>query len=673
MRITSSMYYNNLFGPSNSKLSQNLFDVNKQISSGQKIEYAKDDVQVFSETMRLDNEVTALKQVKSSTQSGLKVSDQTDTVLNEFETSTDRFRTLLINAANGTNDDTSLDAIAQELKGIRHNLKDLSNTSINGQYLFSGSAIDVKPISEDGTYNGNNGSRNAVLGSQSTQQYNLSGAELFLGENSSIKREISTNVHQTSNVGHALNKDTTMADFMGVVPTGHQHHFYLRGFSHDGTSINKDITLNNNDTIDSLLSNIGKEYGNSGALKVVNVTMNDSGEIIVQDKIKGSSKLDFHMVGASDFGGSDEAVATNINQLDQGSTDYNTALTSANKLYVREFNKSPYTVATGGPTLTGSAYDRTEFTVSGSSVSSSISQINKDTNSFATTSTKLSDVADLSQGNNGTLDGTSFDLKGKDVSGNSYSATINLKSSANGGSNFTIGSNTYTIYNADNPQTAVDADKMTYQQLMDVMNMVVTNKLPASNSANDYNSAITDSNTLGDTSLSYDGKIKFNDLQNSSTQASISLNDSNSGSFNSGEASVMTFNANNTLAVRDPKTDFFKTIDEAIQAVQDHKVNPDGSSGHMRNIGIENAIAQIDDLKNHISRNHAQVGVNSNTLTNALDRTNILEVSTKSLRSSVIDTDLATSALRLQQLTTNYQSMLSTVGKVSKLSLVNYL
>ncbi len=95
MRVTSSMYYNNLYGANNSKLSENLFDVNKQIASGLKIQYAKDDVRAFAETMNLDNELSTIAQVKKSTQSGYKMSNQTDVILNEFGTTMDKMRTLL--------------------------------------------------------------------------------------------------------------------------------------------------------------------------------------------------------------------------------------------------------------------------------------------------------------------------------------------------------------------------------------------------------------------------------------------------------------------------------------------------------------------------------------------------------------------------------------------------
>ena len=177
-------------------MSKNLFDVNKQIASGLKIQYAHEDIGVFTETMRLDNEITTLGQIKSSTQSAFKLSDQTDAVLGEFETSMNRMRTLLVNAANGTNDDTSLDAIAQELRGLEENFKSLANTSINGQYLFSGSAVDVKPIANDGTYMGNDAQLKAFTGSKTSQQYNISGDELFLGEKKLVRREVTTNVVQ---------------------------------------------------------------------------------------------------------------------------------------------------------------------------------------------------------------------------------------------------------------------------------------------------------------------------------------------------------------------------------------------------------------------------------------------------------------------------------------------
>lgn len=702
MRVTQSMYYNNIFGNNNSKLNKELFDVNKQIASGLKIQYASDDVRTFTETMRLDNELATIAQAKKSTKSGYKVSNQTDVTMNEFTSSMNRMRTLLVQAANDTNEATSRDAIVAELRGIEKNLIALANTSVNGQYLFSGSAVNVKPIASDGTYQGNDISMNSFLGSNNQQKYNITGAKLFLGEESLVERSITSNVINTnllkdypalqasSSDAEPLTSSSTIRNLMGdidnVIDPVNKHFFYLRGTQSDGTTFKEKIVMKDADTVDDLLTKIGTAYGNIGNVNVVNVSLNRSGQIVVEDKLRGSSKLDFSLVGATDFSGGAAADVTDIDDLDGGETDFSLALATPG-LFLVEFSKSGLTSSAGGgvaadvaATQEGLIYDRAEFTKSGSILTSSSAQIVKADNAFATPSTKLSEVADLSQGTVGTLDGTRLKLVGVDINGNNYNAVINLDSA---GSTFSLDTNfdgvqdiTYNLYNMEAPRANTDADSVTYQQLMDVMNMVVTGTLPATSPGTDleYDQAIANSQFLGNTYLSQDGSITFKDINAPITQATIAIYDANSDDFNAGaDASVMTFNSNNALSIRDPKTDFFKTINDIIEAVESHSNYPDSDSVYKRNVGIQNAITLMDDLQDHTFKIQSITGAQSNTLSNSLERSGILEISTMSLRSSVIDTDLAESSLRLSQLTLNYQAMLSTVGKVSQLSLVNYI
>jgi len=690
MRITQSMYYDSIYGTNNQKLTKELFDVNKQIASGLKVQYASDNVKIFTETMRLDNELTTLGQIKQSTENGTKVSDQTDTVLSDFNSNMERMRTLLIQASNDTNSDSSRDAIAKELRGLEKNLKALANTSINGKYLFAGSAVDIKPISEDGTYNGNGGVLNAFIGNNNYQQYNISGQDLFLGEEKNRRREVTSNVvHENLlDKGKALSSSSSIAELMGDKDTTklNRSHFYLRGTRSDGVAFKDIISLNEDASVEDLLNRIETNYGD----KSVTVTINDSGEIIVKDKFKGSSRLDFHIVSAVDYNvdytgvppdtqlASDRAYVDDIDDLDAAKTDYETA--TATDYFVREFSKSGLQAANGAAqNIEGLVYDRTQFEKDGSSLSSNVSQILKDGNSFASPSTKISEVADISKGTvdpaDDTLDGSSLKLTGKDIHGDAYDVTIDFKSTNNGGTTFTYNGTQYNIYDMDpDNRQAVDADKMTYQQLMDVVNMVVTKHLPASSpgTADEYDQAIEDSAIDGMTSFTYDGKISFKDLTRTNTEASIALHDSNSDDFTA-NASIMTFNTNNALAINDPKTDFFKEIDEIITSVEDYKLYPDSSSGTKRNIGMENALEKMDALLDHLGRIHSQVGAQSNTLNTFLSQTQTLEMSTITLRSSVIDTDIAEASLQLTKLNTNYQAMLSTIGKVSKLSLVNYV
>jgi len=710
MRVTPSMYNNNAFADNSSKLNKELFDVNRQIASGLKIQYASDDVSTFTETMRLDNELTTIGQIKSSTENGYKMSNQTDVTMNEYTDSMNRMRTLLVQAGNATNDDTSLDAIVGELRGLEENLKSIANTSINGHYLFSGSAVNVKPIAEDGTYQGNASSMNSFIGSDNFQQYNITGADLFLGEENNIEREVTTNVVNGNLLNDtAITPSSTIGEYMGDKDTNklNQSHFYLRGTKSDGSSFKDIIDLNENALMQDLMDRIEKNYGDN----TVNVSLNSSGQIVVVDKQNGSSKLDFHMVSAVDYNSDyssgtanpvDRAIVTDIDDLDSAETNYDNA--TATDVFVREYTRSGLDATdSAAQNIEGIIYDRVNFKKEGSTLTSSMPQVLKKTNyavegnsvvdtiskdrenSFATPSTKLSEVADAKKEITPsttpatyTLDDTTFNLEGNDIHGTAYISEIHLQSVADGGSYFSVdtdGDGTvdtdYTMYNVDG--SLVDADKMTYQQFMDVSNMIVTDNLPASTTGSDaYHAAVLESSFLGDTSLTYDGKIEFKDFTNASTSASMALYDANSDDF-SKDASVMTFNTNNALTIRDPKTDFFKTIDDIIQSVENYSSNPDATGKDVRNVGIENSIAMMDDLLDHTYRAQSVSGSQSNSLSTSLERTQLLEVSTMSLRSSVIDTDLAESSLRLTQLTTNYEAMLSTVGKVSKLSLVNYI
>ncbi len=698
MRISSSMYYKRLDSKNNDSLQSKLFDVNKQIASGLSIQYAKDDVRKFAETMRLDNEIEGLSQIKKSTESGFKMANQTDTILNEFSTTMDRMRVLMVNASNGVHSDGSRDAIADELRVLEDHFKNLANTSLNGQYLFSGTAVDIRPIADDGTYMGNEGSMASFTGSKTQQQYNLSGADLFLGEKNLVRRRVTTNVVNSNLVqnfpkgeteatdGDHLRPENSIRQLMGDTDAANanpKHHFYIRGTKSDGESFNKQITLSDENTVEELMDQIGAAYGNTNALKLVNVSMNLNGQFVIEDKMKGSSKLEFHMVGATDFdeAGADladindpsyGANAGRIENLDSGENDYNNFVIGDTPpgLFVKEFVKSDYETV-DGLNIDGLEYDKTMFTKDSTKIKGEVAQIVRDGNAFATNSTKLSEVADLSQGTSGTLDGTQLKMVGRDVNGAPLDVQIDLNSA---GSTFSLdgGATNYDIFDMDpNGRKAVPADEMTYKQLLDVIN-ITTSGVPLTNTPAGYDSAVESANLVSDMNIGRDGKIEYEQLNTTNTLTEISLFDSNSGDFNA-DSPVISFNSNNSLQVRDPKTNFFDEIDRMITAVENHKLYADASHGETRSVGIEDAIAMIDDLQEHINRSHSKVGAQVNALDASLERSEILELSAQTLRSKTIDTDLAEASLMLTQLSTNYESMLSTVGKVSKLNLVNYM
>ena len=792
MRITQNMYYQ-AQGSDASVASQKLFDVNNQISSGSKIQYSYQDPTSFSTTLGIGDELNVYSQVTSSANNGLMVSQQTDSTMSQFTSSLNQFKTLLLQANSGANSSTSMDALAQEMQGVESQMKNLANTSLNGQYIFSGTNVTQKPIDANGNYLGNNTSMASFLGSNVTQPYGLTGQQLFLGDESSMAKSITTNVPMLnqsvlhpeimtdtslpsgSGTEQYITSSDTIRDMMGsssttANTTDTQNHFYITGTKHDGSTFKTIINMKDNETVGSLLDQIGTAYGNTANNKVVTVSLNSVGEIQVQDNLPGSSKLDFHMVGNIDSSG----PVSNINDLNSnGKTvvDFNQSGVTSYQATIgqqqNQFTPSSYTLnmnmltpsggtatsttplssvlqtgvstisfggtdasghtpspttfstigktvqdlvnaiqtaykgtatdlsvnttngqinfsttsgegtinvqlsaqdSAGNPGLPGNsgvAYDNSNFSQSGNTLTSNVSQMVSTDNSYATDSTKLSAVAGQA------IDGTSLSLSGSDVQGNPLNATINFNGLP-GGSTFKVNGTTYPILDASGSPT--DGNNMTYRQLEDVVSMAVSGNLPATAapSAAEYNTAITNADAAVSTSLNAQGQLTIKDNFATNTKASISLSDANSSDYTK-PASVLQFNANSSLTVSDPKTNFFATIDQIIQSVQQGKVNADASSGNPRNVGIQNAIQMLDNLNSHVSRMQSQSGVQTQSLQAAVDRTQLLTTNATALRSSVSDTDIASATLTLNQLQLQYQAMYSTIAKVSQLSLVNYI
>ena len=704
-----------------------------------------------------------------------------------------------------------MQAIASEMRGIEEHLRNLANTSVNGQYIFAGSLVDQKPIDQNGNYYGNDESMSSFVGSNVRQPYSISGASLFLGEESTTQRKITTNVKHLNQtllypdvmVDATQPRDTakevyitendTIRDLMGdddnVINTADtQNHFYISGTRHDGSTFKTTIDMKDDETVADLVDKIGKAFGNTSMNKVVSVTLNAHGQIEIEDNIPGSSKLDFHMVANRDSATVVGAV-TDLNDLNSNGTkvveftksevtSYQTTVGQQRDFYNPDsfflnmdmrtksgdlaqpgdvlkdiFRDDISTITFGGTKTDGTAnsdtftvtststvqdliaaikssyqvapddlnvtilngrihfsslsgqdnidvnlsasdalanplkalssnaavsYDDSKFTKEGSHLLSNGSQIVKSDNSYATYQTKLSEVAAFSPFVN-TAGGVTqqFKLEGIDINGSPFSAQIDL---SEGGSTFSLdgGATNYTIYDMSTPRAAVNGNEMTYKQLTDVINMIVSDNLPTitapatTNSDAEYDAAITLSEYSSVVTLDSKGRVNFEQINANTTKADISLYDANSTDM-SANGSALEFNANSSLTISDPKTDFFASIDEIIKSVEQNKFRADAEKGDLRNVGIENAIQMIDDLNDHISKEQSQSGVQSQSLQTSSDRTQMLKISATSMRSDVIDTDIADATLTLNQLQLNYQAIYSSISKVSKLSLVNYI
>jgi len=204
---------------------------------------------------------------------------------------------------------------------------------------------------------------------------------------------------------------------------------------------------------------------------------------------------------------------------------------------------------------------------------------------------------------------------------------------------------------------------MTYRQLGDVVSMITSGNLPASNTFDDYNEALNAAKEEVSTGLDEKGRFYLKDNSNSPTDIDLSMYTENNSLY---------FQANNAVTVDQPQVDFFDTLQKAIDAVKYGNNYPD-SEKNPRNFGIQGAIEAIDHLTDHVRRNHAKIGAVSNEFNLTIERTEMLTLNVQQLQSDNIDTDLGEATMKLNSLQTSYQALLASIAKVNNLTLLNYL
>jgi len=112
----------------------------------------------------------------------------TDSTLGEAVTQLTSAISLAVQGANGTLNSSNMQAVAQQVAGIRDQILSLANTSYQGRYLFAGSQGTTTPFSLDTTttpasvtYSGDNITQSIETPGGQMIQVNLPGSTVFGG------------------------------------------------------------------------------------------------------------------------------------------------------------------------------------------------------------------------------------------------------------------------------------------------------------------------------------------------------------------------------------------------------------------------------------------------------------------------------------------------------------
>jgi flagellar hook-associated protein 3 FlgL len=171
-RITNLMTTNQVLSDIND--AQNRLNVTQeQLSSGKKILQPSDDPYGATRAVDLNGELAGLQTYSDNITDGTAWATASDTALTSISNAVQRVRTLVVEAANGTNSQSNLDAINSEISQLTDSIKQSANAKYNGQYVFAGSATGTAPYTTaNDAYQGNAGVVNRAIGPGTTLQVN---------------------------------------------------------------------------------------------------------------------------------------------------------------------------------------------------------------------------------------------------------------------------------------------------------------------------------------------------------------------------------------------------------------------------------------------------------------------------------------------------------------------
>ncbi|GAA8650306.1 flagellar hook-associated protein FlgL [Helicobacter pylori] len=325
MRVTFGSKYNQMNNYQNA-LQNKINDANTQIASGLKIRYGYQNSDINNQNLKFQYEENTLDQGIDVAQNAYTSTLNTDKALQEFSKTMEAFKTKLIQSANDVHSETSRAAIANDLERLREHMMNVANISIGGEFLFGGSKVDRPPIDSEGKYHGNGEDLNALISSDNLVPYNISGQDLFLGADKDKHKLITTNIkllnqnklhpdvmdaleHSSLPEEVFIKPSDTLRELIGdndKDPTNDpKEFFYLQGIRPDGSSFKEKFALDkayqNKESatkVSDLLDKIGHAYGNTSQNKVVDVSLNNWGQIEIKNLTPGSENLDFHLISS---------------------------------------------------------------------------------------------------------------------------------------------------------------------------------------------------------------------------------------------------------------------------------------------------------------------------------------------------------------------------------------
>ncbi|HZZ26858.1 MAG TPA: flagellar hook-associated protein FlgL [Pirellulales bacterium] len=206
----SDMLANSLLTQQLQSNQQTMLQLERSISSGQRISQGSQDPTAAAEAVELQKQLDNKAQFKTNLQVNQSYLSTTDTALSTITNLLNQAGGLAVSSSGNTLTNSQLQANAVQIDSILQQVVDTANSQFDGRYVFAGSSTGVQPFTLNGsfvTYTGNVTQLQSFSDSNSPFATNISGNEAF--------GAISQQIQGTTDLNPTVTADTPLSQLNG--------------------------------------------------------------------------------------------------------------------------------------------------------------------------------------------------------------------------------------------------------------------------------------------------------------------------------------------------------------------------------------------------------------------------------------------------------------------------
>ena len=327
--------------------------ISYQMSTKNLLQQGSDDSMLYSRVISVDDKIRTYEGLQTQIERTNIQNNAADSSMGEIKKILEIIKKELIKANTATTSTDGLAAIAANIAGLKENLYQLSNTQVEGEYVFAGSDSSIKPFEKDAsgkvTYVGDNQLRRVAVEEGSYRERGVTGFDMMMYASSTAYKgqaltfkETDRIVDQDGNEWKFIDQDNLDADnnLNTNVEKNKLYKFDLDGNLTTDTPIdvNFDATTNTYTTASVFTANGTKFEAKTNifnlmddtlnALKKVDSVGNPISEADAKIQIgKNQAELDKAYDGVNiahaELGGRNEMFETSLERVSAKLTQYN--------------------------------------------------------------------------------------------------------------------------------------------------------------------------------------------------------------------------------------------------------------------------------------------------------------------------------------------------------------